>query len=126
MKVWLQSYYTKTLNLNIKVMLANVVADNFEDIDKIDWNFVKSFKEFSGHTLSSIRNTFFNNIHKVAIKHSKEGKTELTLKEIAEDAAVSYSDKNVRKIPASTLTRQKEVIEYFQKKVEELGIKNFL
>ena len=43
LKVWLKSYYTKTLNLDIKVMLANILADNFEDIDSIDWNFVISF-----------------------------------------------------------------------------------
>ena len=43
-------------------MLANVVADNFEDIDSIDWNFVISFKEFSGHTLHSIRYQFYSQI----------------------------------------------------------------
>ena len=126
LKIWLKSYYTKTLNLNIKVMLANVVADNFENIDSIDWNFVKSFKEFSGHTLVSIRNTFFKNIYETAKRHSKDDKTKLTLKEIAEDAAVTYCQENARKIPVSILKRQTEVIEYFEKKVNELGIKDFL
>ena len=126
LKVWLKSYYTKTLNLNIKVMLANVLADNFADIDSIDWEFVKSFKEFSGYTLASIRYTFFNNIYKQAKRHSKDDETELTLKGIAEDAAVTYSQENAKKIPASTLTRQREIIEYFERKLKELGIKDFL
>lgn len=125
LKVWLKSFYTKTLNLNIKVMLANLLADNFEDIESIDWNFVKSFKEFDGHTLASIRKSF-SNIYKTAKDHSKEDKTKLTLKEIAEDAAVTYSQENARKIPASTLKRQREVIDYFEKKVKDLGIKDFL
>ena len=48
------------------------------------------------------------------------------LKEIAEHAAVAFSQENARKIPASTLTRQREIIEYFENKVKELGIKDFL
>ena len=107
-------------------MLANVQAANFEDIDSIDWNFVKSFKEFSGHTLVSIRTEFFHYIYKRANRHSKDEKTKLTLKEIAEDAAVTFNKENARKIPASTLERQTEVINYFEKKVKELGIKDFL
>ena len=106
-------------------MLANVVADNFEEFDSIDWHFVKSFKEFDGHTITSLRKTFFSNIYDKAKKHSKGDKNNLTLKDIAEDAAVTYGIKE-RKIPPSTLKRQREVIEHFENKVKELGIKDFL
>ena len=127
LKVWVKSYYTGTLNLNIKVMLANVIADNFEDIDSIDWNWIlRSFNEFAGHTLASIRRTFYNNIYKSTIMHSKDDKTKVTLKDIAKDAAVTYSNENARKISDSTLARQREVIEHFEKKTKELGIKDFL
>ena len=95
-------------------MLANVVADNFEDIDSIDWNFVISFKEFSGHTLKSIRRQFYH--------HIKGDKADLTLREIA----TIVSKENTRKIPASTLKRQTEIIEYFEKKLKELGIQDFV
>ena len=122
LKVWIKSYYTKTLNLDIRVMLANVVADNFKNIESIDWNFVISFKEFSGHTLRSIRYQFYSQIYQRAKVKFKGDKADLTLREIATIA----SKESAKKIPASTRKRQEEVIEYFEKKVKELGIKDFV
>ena len=126
LKVWLKSYYTNTLNLDTRIMLANVVADNFENIDSIDWNFVMSFKEFSGHTLHSIRYQFYVVILRAALVKSKGDKNDLTLREIASFASSAYSKENAKKIPATTKSRQREVIEYFEKKVKELGIKDFV
>ena len=126
LKSWLKSYYSKTLNLEIRVMLANVLADNFENIVSVDWNFVKSFDEFSGHTIRSLKQIFFGNISRQAKYHSTNDKTTLTLREIANDAAVSFSEQNIRKISQQVLKRQGEVVEYFEKKVKEMGIKNFL
>ena len=37
---WLLRYYNKTLNLEITPMLANVLADNFNSIENIDWMLV--------------------------------------------------------------------------------------
>ena len=88
----------------------------------VDWNWVAKFKEFSGHTILSLRDKFFNNISRQAKRHCKDDKTELTLKEIAEDAAVTYGGENAMKIPASTLKRQTEVIDHFEKTLKELGI----
>ena len=122
LKVWLKSYYTNTLNLDIRVMLANVVADNFEKFDSIDWNYVLSFKEFSGHTSHSIRYQFYSRIFQRAKVKYKGEKTDLTLRDIATFA----SKENPEKIPESILKRQREIIEYFEEKVKELGIKNFL
>ena len=107
-------------------MLANVLADNFENIVSVDWNFVKSFDEFSGHTIRSLKRIFFGNILHQAKCHSTNDKTTLTLREIANDAAVSFSEQNIRKISQQVLKRQGEVVEYFEKKVKEMGIKNFL
>ena len=69
---------------------------------------------------------FFDNIYRAAKRHSENSKSKLTLKEIAKDAAVTHGKENARKIPASTLKRQAEVIEHFEKKVKELGIKDFM
>ena len=127
LKVWLKSYYTKTLNLDIRIMLAEVLADNFEDIDSIDWNLVSSFKEFSGHTVTSLKSTFFAYIlYNTSKLHCKEDKTKLTLREIANDAAVTYSKENAGKVTDATLKRQRDVIDYFEKKVKKLGIKDFV
>ena len=124
--VWLKSYYEKTLNLDIRIMLANVVADNFENIDSIDWNFVISFKEFSAYTILSIKSQFFSVILRTARRLNNGEKTDLTLRDIATFASTAYSKENAKKISASILVRQREVIEYFEKKVKELGIKDFL
>ena len=66
------------------------------------------------------------NIFQTVKYHSADHKTKLTLREIANDAAVRFSEKNVHKISDAVLKRQREVIEYFEKKVKELGIKDFL
>ena len=66
------------------------------------------------------------NIFQQAKYHSTNDKTTLTLREIANDAAVSFSEQNIRKISQQVLKRQGEVVEYFEKKVKEMGIKNFL
>ena len=50
LKVWLLSYYTKTSNLEIRPMLANVIADNFDSRDNIDREMLTKYPEFSGHT----------------------------------------------------------------------------
>ena len=127
LKPWLKSFYTNTLNLDIRVMLATVLAENFEETDSIDWEYVASLKEFSGHTSTSLKSTFFaiilSNFKK---SHCKDGNTKLTLREIAEDAEVTYSKENTKEIPESTLKRQREVIDYFEKKVKKMGIKDFV
>ena len=102
LKSWLKSYYSKTLNLEIRVMLANVLADNFENIVSVDWNLVKSFDEFSGHTIRSLKRIFFGNILQQAKYHStKEPKEERKLivkidsegrKEVEEDRPSSQNE----------------------------------
>ena len=49
-KSWLLQYYQKTLNLEIRPMLINVLAENFDSIESIDWEWVKKVPEFSGYT----------------------------------------------------------------------------
>ena len=124
--VWLKSYYKKTLNLDIRIMLANYVADNFDSIDSIDWNKVLAFEEFSAYSIHSIRYKFHSVIVRSAQKYSQRDSTCLTLREIAQHASVVYSKENVKKIRATVLARQTEVINHFEKKVKDLGIKNFL
>ena len=50
----------------------------------------------------------------------------MTLREIATIISATYGGENAKKIPASTRKRQEEVIEYFDNKVKELGIRDFL
>ena len=126
LKVWLLGYYKKTLNLEIRMMLANCLADNFKDIDSIDWDFVSSIRDFQGHTEVSLRITFFKNLVRCAVKQLKVDKTEISLKQIAEYANVRFCAENARKTPEKIEVRQMKVIEYFEGQVKKFGIKDFL
>ena len=48
-RTWLLQYYARTLNLQVKPMLAKVLADNFESLKTVDWNSIMKYREFSGH-----------------------------------------------------------------------------
>ena len=56
----------------------------------------------------------------------KIDKTELSLKQIAEDAKVSDNKENPRQIPEKTKIRQMKVIEYFERQVKKFDLKDFL
>ena len=126
LRVWLLGFYSKTLNLDIRIMLANVLSKNFQTIDSIDWEFVKTFSEFKGHTMKSLKGIFFDTLLRWTAERLKIDKTELSLKQIAEDAKVSYNKENARQIPEKTKIRQMKVIEYFERQVKKFDLKDFL
>ena len=66
-----EGYYIKTLNLEVMVMLANRLVEKLETVLTVDWDQVTGFKEFSGHTTSSLRRL----LHELAtVKHFKTPK----------------------------------------------------
>merc|ERR1711868_268860 len=86
LKVWLLSYYQKTLNLEIRPMLINVLAENFDSIRDIDRDWVRKIPEFSGYTPVSLKRVFFNRILFIMARRLKLNRTEMTLQTIAETA----------------------------------------
>ena len=68
-KIWLLQYYKKTLNLEIRPMLANLLANHFQSYEDIDWKFVVTFPEFSGHTEGSLRMLKRSDMSKVMSRH---------------------------------------------------------
>ena len=125
LKVWLLGYYRKTLNMEIRMMLANCLADNFKDIDSIDWDFVSKFSEFQGHTIISLKRVFFLMFLQCA-SHLNTDKTQVSLKLLAEYANVTFGAGKARKLLAKVKIRQMKVIEYFESQVKKFGIKDFL
>ena len=95
MKVWLLQYYNKTLNLEIKPMLANAIADNFESREAIDWNFLTTLTEFVEHSVISLKNQY-NNLM-ITFKTQFPDKLDATVKELATFATTSYKPKKVSK-----------------------------
>ena len=121
LKPWVMSYYAKTLNLDIRIMLANFVSENFNTIHDIDWELVLERPEFSGHTVGSIKHVFMK-INHLAAYHLHKKMDEVSLTEIAEDA----SSANVRKMTEAIKRRQREIIEYFESVIKHNKIENFL
>ena len=110
LKMWLLQYYQKTLNLEIRPMLINVLAENFDSIKDIDWDWVKKVPEFSGYTSNGLKRVFFTKIiHHIARQLEVE-RTEMTLAKLSE-AAKDFKFSNVNK---SVLERQKQVVDYFE------------
>ena len=120
---WLLRYYNKTLNLEIRPMLANVLAENFSSIEEIDWNLVSKYPEFSGFTVPLLRVEFYAKILPSASRRLKIDKFNLTLKQISEDAEATYKHARVN---SKVEQRKRDIIEYFEKTVKDFDIKDFV
>eukprot|EP00092_Neocalanus_flemingeri_P022128 GFUD01024004.1.p1 GENE.GFUD01024004.1~~GFUD01024004.1.p1 ORF type:complete len:561 (+),score=154.47 GFUD01024004.1:132-1814(+) len=124
LKPWLLQHFSGTLNLDIRRMLANYLAEHFEDIDSVDWFAVARKPKFVGHTLISLRNIFFKNLFKFT-KKSKGGNSEVTLKDVADCTNAKYKSVGLCTVQKNILTRQKEIIDYFEQYVKKQGIEMF-
>merc|ERR1719350_72115 len=99
-------------------MLINVLAENFDSIPDINWDWVIKIPEFSGYSSISLRRVFYHEI--IGRMTSKLGihRTELTLQTIVEtvkDLKFSSANKNNKYV----IARQKQIIDYFEKKVQK-------
>ena len=102
-------------------MLANAIADNFQSREIIDWEFLRTFPEFVGHTKNSLKNQY-NNIM-LSYKKRFTDKLDATVQEIATYATISYKP---NKLTIQLETRQQEIIEYFEEQVRLHNIKDFI
>ena len=123
LRVWLLRYYNKTLDLEIRPMLARVLADEFDSIEKIDWRMLTKYPEFSGHTDKSLRTVFYSVILPNAARRLKIDKFDLSLSQISEDAETNYRHPRIIK---RVEQRKRDIVEYFESSVENLKIENFL
>ena len=121
-RTWLLQYYAKTLNFEIRPMLAKVLADNFESIKTVDWASVLEYPEFSGHTAKSLRKAF-NCLESILHKKLNVKISDLSLKQISVFAQENYKP---RKLSKKTEKRQQELIAYFENFVKENNITNFI
>ena len=95
-------------------MLINVLADNFDSIKDIDWDWVKKVPEFSGYTSNGLKRVFFTKIILHIARQLEVERTEMTLEKLSE-AAKDFKFSNVNK---SVLARQKQVVDYFESHVK--------
>ena len=120
LKTWLLGYFTGTLNLDIKMMLANSIAERFDTIESIEWDSLSTLKEFSSHTAASLQMLFRTLLVTSASRHLEVDPTELTLKQITDDTKDTCKSSKVRE---SVKKRQLEIIEYFENTVNKNNIK---
>ena len=120
---WLLQHYSGTLNMRVERMLINHIADTYPDFSSIDWSKVAAKSEFVGHTQVSLRGICFNIRDKTKNKF-KTGRKEVSMQDMTKYCELVYCDGRPK--ASSKLERQKEVIDFFKRKVEELGIKDFL
>ena len=111
--------------MDIRRPLANFLADNFKDVNSIDWYTVGSLPDFTGHTQASLRNILFSTLSEVTKNKLNIDRQDITLKMIASVANTVY-------LPGSkvaserSVKRQKEIVMYFESYVKANSMKNFL
>ena len=115
--LWIVSYYKGMLNLDIRCMLVNYLADNFHSRASIDWNKVQQVLEFSAHTPQSLKHEY-EALELVVSRSTGVDWTEVTLQQVFEYVS-SGQLKRKRNVSQK---RQMVVIEYFEKQLEKNNI----
>eukprot|EP00092_Neocalanus_flemingeri_P036692 GFUD01039947.1.p1 GENE.GFUD01039947.1~~GFUD01039947.1.p1 ORF type:complete len:618 (+),score=168.57 GFUD01039947.1:78-1931(+) len=124
LKPWLLQFFSGTLNLDIRRMLANYLAEHYEDIDSVDWYSVAGKPKFAGNTIDGLKRLFFASL----LQQTKQGfsaNQEVTLKDVADYTNAKFNDGGSNYITTKALKRQTEVIDYFKQHVQKQGIGNF-
>ena len=113
LRPWLLQHYTGTTGFRIESMLTSLVAEKYNDHRGIDWSeIVSQHKEFVGHTSASI-----SRIYRTVLAFAKRGKSDVSLKEVADYAALQE-----KREPAAKVVHREKIIVYFKERVAELGI----
>merc|ERR1719397_2177848 len=114
----LLQHHAGTSGFRIERMLTSLVAEKYNDHRGIDWSeIVNQHKEFVGHTGASLSH-IFRNIQ----THTKRGRNEVSLQEVAEYAAAVYQPGKEKKESAAKVLHREKIILYLKERVAELGI----
>jgi len=114
---WIMQHYAGTLNLDIRMMLVNHLAETYHSRESIDWNAVADKSEFAGNTCTHLKHTFSH-----LFKRSQN--TECTSwKEKLANCRRYISQ--ARKCMKSKL-RRIQVIQYFENYVKNQELDDFL
>jgi len=121
LKPWLLQHFSGTLNLDIRRMLANYLAEHFEDINSVDWGQVSKKPKFAGHSQASLRNVF-SYLFKLTKEKLKVDSGEVSLENVADFANEAYRENAARKPSENKLKRQEEVISFFETYIQKFNI----
>jgi len=113
---WLLQHFTGTSGFRVEKMLTSLVAEKYNDPREVDWaEIVNQHKEMAGQTSAGV-SLLFQCCLKAARRQKKADV--VSLLEVAECAAAYQA----RKESAAKIAHREKIIEYFEKRVDELGI----
>ena len=127
---WLLQHYLGTLDLRVERMLANLIAETYSEFNQIDWKKVAVRKEFIGHTETSLRGLYFKKLRSSAKKKLQLPYEDVNLHHIVEYCNLVHVEEaqgqSKARLNKDKIQRQRDVITFFEEKVTEKGIKDFL
>ena len=120
----LNDFFSDLTNLKVflQLWLANHLLETYNDIQYIVWTDVAEKPEFSGHTANSLKNITFHGLKVNARSKFGLSKSEITLVKVQEYSLAVYGEG--RKTREHVIKHQRLVIEYFEERVSQLGLKN--
>ena len=121
----LLQHYTGTLHLRVELMLANFIQDNFTEFLDIEWSRVAVIKEFAGNTESSLRQLYLGRLKNNTTRKFRLDIKDVTIGHITEYCRQVYGQGKGRMGTNKELKQQK-IIQFFEKKMEELQITDFI
>ena len=123
----LLQHYSGTLNLRVERMLANYISENFTNFSLINWTQVAASDEFVGNTESSLRKKYFTTLSKNARLKLGVENSEMTPQHVAQYCEAVYGEGGKGgRMGSKKIQRQTDVIAFFEDKVAELGVVDFL
>jgi len=118
---WIMQHYAGTLNLDIRMMLVNHLAETYRSRESIDWDAVAAKSEFAGNTGESLQNAFA-----LVLRHAKKSlATESGWEQLIGRCREHISQSRRYNSKAVEL-RRNQVIHYFENYVIKQEIENFL
>ena len=122
--MYLNNFFSDLTNLKVflQLWLANHLLETYNDIQYIVWTDVAEKPEFSGHTAYSLKNITFHGLKVNARSKFGLSKSEITLVKVQEYSLAVYGEG--RKTREHVIKHQRLVIEYFEERVSQLGLKN--
>jgi len=116
---WIMQYYAGTLNLDIRMMLVNHLAETYLNRKSINWDAVAEKSEFAGHTVINLKRIFSQLLKdsQRAIRRKTET-TEISWKQTL-DGCREYINQARRFKSEQTELRRTQVIDYYVKYVEK-------
>ena len=116
---WIMQYYAGTLNLDIRMMLVNHLAETYLSRKSINWDAVAEKSEFAGHTVINLKRIFSQLLKasKRAIRRKTET-TEISWKQTLDGCREYIRQARMFKSEQTEL-RRTQVIDYYVKYVEK-------